>query len=251
MLAIDKTNAMGIKKIAHTALNRAIRGAQFEIQREAKANSAQAEDRVPNIDDYNELVMNERHEQTDDVRLLGPVGHTRKYTDWKQFMHLYIGLAGELAALQEPWALVQDPAAYFDFVYAENQKPFIGEAKMEQLKQLSKACNVPLAEVVKGEQEATLIGNGKIRENRALILGKLSEVTGCGMTEINCFEQHEQAALLGAFIREMDSRKSSYVLKGHASRNPEGWANVMLMEASIVEAKQELQAVSAVGSEAA
>lgn len=250
MLSIDKTNAMGIKKIAHTALNRAIRGAMFEIQREAKANSAQAEDRVPTIDDYNELVMNERHEQTTDIRLQGPVGHTKHYTDWKQFMHLYIGLAGELAALQEPWALVQDPAAYFDFVYADNSKVFIGDAKMEQLRQISKSCNISLADVVKGEQEAHLQANGKIRENRALILDKLSQVTGSGMTEINCFEQHEQAVLLEAFIREMDTRKHKYVAAGHASRNPEGWANVMLMEASIVEAKSELSAVSEVGQAA-
>lgn len=243
MLSIDTTNAMGIKKIAHTALNRAIRGAMFEIQREAKANSAQAEERVPNIDDYNELVMNERHDAEQEEVAKGPVGLAKRYTDWKLFMHLYIGLAGELAALQQAWALVQDPAAYFDFVYADDSKVFIGDAKMEQLRQISKSCNVSLADVVKGEQEAHMKANGQIREKRALILEKLSQVTGSGMTEINAFEPHEQAILLEAFIREMDTRKHKYVAAGHASRNPEGWANVMLMEASIVEAKGELHAV--------
>jgi hypothetical protein len=232
---------MGIKKIAHTALNRAIRGAMFEILRESKANSAQAEDRVPNIDDYNELVMNERHDALQENA--GPIGLTKRYTDWKMFMNLYIGLAGELAALQQPWALVQEPSAYLDFVYGDDSKIFIGDAKMAQLRQISKSCNVSLADVVKGEQEAHMKANGQIREKRALILEKLSQVTGSGITEINGFESHEQAVMLEAFIREMDTRKHKYVAAGHASRNPEGWSNVKLMDASIVEAKDELRIV--------
>jgi len=120
MLGINTTNAMGIKKIAHAALNRAIRGAMYAAVREAKVASATETDAVPTIDDYNELVMNEQFDAQRSEIAQGPVGLTRRYSDYTQFMHLYNGLAGELAALQQPWALVQ---YHWIFIQGNRKKP--------------------------------------------------------------------------------------------------------------------------------